>query len=71
MLGNENSNEISGADANSVCWDPHSKTACAASYGSTLQLIDTREMDVSLTKVKAHSGNIRYSTNSVLLIYCQ
>ena len=42
-----------------VAWDPHTTTNCATAHGSTLYLMDTRQMKPSQVLPKTHAGAIR------------
>lgn len=51
----------------SVAWDPHSAKQCAVTHGDCLQLVDTREMEVTGSRRQAHDGNIRYISTQRLI----
>ena len=57
----ERNDPIGFSNLNSGCssWDPHNLNSCAAVFGSTLQLIDTRKMESTCENIAAHSGIIR------------
>ena len=42
-----------------VCWDPHSSSNCAVASGCSLQIIDTRKMEI-IADTFAHRGGIRF-----------
>lgn len=55
----------------SVAWDPHSERSFAAVFDTTLQLVDTREMDVTAKKANAHDDTIRdvdFNPNKPLML---
>lgn len=54
-------------ESGSVCWDPHSVRACAVALGRDLHLVDTREMEPTGQRLRAHDGTIRYRPLFVLL----
>lgn len=55
----------------SVAWDPHSERSFAAVFDTSLQLVDTREMDVTAKKANAHDDTIRdvdFNPNKPLML---
>lgn len=46
-------------------WDPNSASAGVAAYGSSLNFIDTRKMEVTQEVMNAHKGAIRYERLSL------
>eukprot|EP01038_Epipyxis_sp_PR26KG_P011040 gene11040-14824_t len=54
-----------------VSWDPHNSSLCATAFGTELQLVDTREMEVTNRKQMAHASTIRdvdYNPNKPLTL---
>lgn len=54
-----------------ISWDPHSDNIFAAVYDTTLQIIDTREMDVTAKRTNAHDDVIRdvdFNPNKPLML---
>jgi len=54
-----------------IAWDPHSENSFAAVHDTTLQIVDTREFDVSSKRCHAHSESIRdvdYNPNKPLML---
>jgi hypothetical protein len=53
--------------SSSGSWDTHSPQCAAVAFGTTLQLIDTREMEKTYEKLFAHRDSIRFSFRVVFL----
>lgn len=43
----------------SITWDPHNSRSCVVGFDSTLQVVDTREMEVTHQCSTAHKGFVR------------
>ncbi len=48
-------------------WDPHNSRSCVVGFDSTLQVVDTREMEVTHQRPSAHKGFVRSVTCTIML----
>lgn len=75
LYQNQNESVIVGNLTCGACsWDPDSASAFVAAYGSSLNFVDKRKMEVTKEVVNAHKGAIRYvhkhSAELRLLLSC-
>lgn len=64
ILGFDGSSEASETSkmrlsSPTVAWDPHNSRSCVVGFDSTLQVVDTREMEVTHQCPSAHKGFVR------------